>query len=114
MDQVTHWLIPWEEPFNAAVEAGMERELRRELCPEHPLFGQTAKLLAVRRDMDDVLFLLAGGQVAEVHLTWTCGVETDPRWPRSHIHASLDEWVRTSMVPTNRWWTDADPNPLQD
>jgi len=67
--QVVEWLEPWYRADDATTRAFFEREFTRELCPEHGLFGQRARMLARREDMDDALFSLADGRVAEVHLT---------------------------------------------
>jgi hypothetical protein len=55
--------------------------------------------LARRRDQDDVLFGLADGRVAEVHLTWSGKVEADSRWPRTTIFASIGNWAADRMRP---------------
>jgi hypothetical protein len=103
------WLEPWypvdEFGPDKAVEmaAALEKQLRREICCSHVLHGQSVRLIARRADTDDALFALTGGRVAEVHLTWRQGTEPDPRWPDCAIFASLDQWVRESMVPLHEW-----------
>jgi hypothetical protein len=92
------WLSPWYPVDDAAVCAGLERQLRREISTRHVLFGQSVRLIARRADTDDALFALANERVAEVHLTWRNGTESDPRWPGTAIFNSLEEWVRESMV----------------
>ena len=103
------WLEPWypvdEFGPEKAVEmaAALEKQFRREICCSHVLHGESVSLIARRADTDDVLFALAGGRVAEVHLTWRRGTEPDPRWPDTRIFASLEEWRRESMVPLHEW-----------
>ncbi len=109
MDASVAWLEPWypadEFGPERAVEmaAVMEKQLRREISERHVLHGENVRLTARRADTDDVLFALDGGRVAEVHLTWRRGTEPDPRWPGTAIFASLDVWVRESMVPLHEW-----------
>ena len=103
------WLEPWYpvDEFGAErvveMAAALEKQLRREICKRHVLHGESVSLIARRADTDDVLFALAGGRVAEVHLTWRRGTEPDPRWPDTAIFASLDQWARESMVPLHDW-----------
>ena len=103
------WLEPWypvdEFGPEKAVEmaAALEKQFRREICCSHVLHGESVSLIARRADTDDVLFALADGRVAEVHLTWRRGTEPDPRWPDTRIFASLEEWRRESMVPLHEW-----------
>jgi hypothetical protein len=56
--------------------------------------------------MDEALFPLSGGRVAEVHLTWSLSEELDPRWPTTAIYASLDTLVGQCMVPRHAWFGD--------
>lgn len=93
------WLSPWYAVDDSDIRAGLEAQLRREICSSHVLHGESVRLIARRDDTDDALFALAGGRVAEVHLTWKNGTEDDPRWPATGIFASLEMWARDSMVP---------------
>ncbi|MCA9610303.1 MAG: hypothetical protein KC619_32130 [Myxococcales bacterium] len=81
------WLEPWEL-LPKERRPALERELRRELCAEHVLFGRDCVAVASRGDRDDVLFLVDGAQLVVVHLTWN--EETDPGWPSTHRVADLD------------------------
>lgn len=102
------WLAPWYGVDDEAERRGLEAELRREICDEHPLARETVALLARRGDMDEALYQLADGRIAEVHLTWSRHRETDPRWPATAIYASIDEWVEKSMLPTHASFEDDD------
>ncbi|MGC2782013.1 MAG: hypothetical protein WA418_40915 [Bradyrhizobium sp.] len=89
------------EAIAAADErAALQAELRAELRAEHPLFGLSALAIARRDDQDDVVFALDDGRVAEVHLTWRCSQETDPRWPQTTIYPSLIHW-REDVISTH-------------
>ena len=93
------WLEPWYPVEEADLRAGLEAQLRLEVSPRHVLYGQPARLIARRSDTDDALFELAGGRVAEVHMTWRKSAEPDPRWPVTAIFGTLEEWARESMLP---------------
>ena len=88
------WLEPRCAPLPGQA-AGFERQLARETRPQH---GRPGRLLALRRGCDDLLFGLDGSEVAEVHLTWHRTMETDQLSPGTTILASLDAWVRQSMM----------------
>lgn len=93
------WLEPWTPIEQPEAREAMQSELCSELCPSHPLFGLSVVALARRHDQDGVLFELADGRVAEVHLTWSRQPETDPRWPRTTIFASAAIWAEQRMKP---------------
>jgi hypothetical protein len=63
------WLEPWAPIEQPEAREAMQSKLHSELCAPHPLFGLSVVALARRHDQDDVLFELADGRVAEVHLT---------------------------------------------
>ncbi|RUP09253.1 hypothetical protein [Hyphomicrobium sp.] len=96
------WLEPWYPVDDTAICAGLEAQLRLEVSRRHVLHGEAVQLIARRGDTDDALFLLAGGRVAEVHMTWSKRTEPDPRWPATGIFASLDDWAHDSMLPLHR------------
>ena len=60
-------------------------------------WGEQPRLIGRRFDQDDALFLLPGGRVAEVHLTWSGKREPDPGWPSTAIWPSLEAWAKASM-----------------
>jgi hypothetical protein len=109
MTPIFTWLEPWYpvdefgEEMAIEMAAALEKQLRREICKDHVLYGVNVRLMGRRADTDDVLFALSDGRVAEVHLTWRRGTEPDPRWPGTAIFAALEEWVRESMVPLHEW-----------
>ena len=67
-----------------------EAELRRELCPQHVLYGLDATAIARRARFDDFLFQIPDKLYAQVHLTWRS--ETDPHFPRTELFSSIEEW----------------------
>ena len=74
-------------------------ELRREVCPGHPLHGRVCQAVAQATD-DPNEFLFATDNpkmpIAFVHLTWS--VESSPAFPHTIEYRSWDEfraaWVR--------------------
>lgn len=86
-------MIDWPDGWTPLPEGApnLEKELRREVSPGHPLFGRPAS--AVARNQDDVLYRIDGG-VAEVHLTWS-GTREPPPWPSTALYATLEEWRRS-------------------
>ena len=66
-----------------------QAELKRELCPDHPLYGLQAEPWLVARPGKDVASTLSDGRVALVHLTFK--LETDPAYPSSKIFSSKAE-----------------------
>lgn len=99
MTKAVEFLDPWYGVDDAETRAGLEHQLQIEVSERHILFGKSARLIARRCDTDDALFELPDGKVAEVHMTWRRSVEPDPRWPVTAIFASIEEWVRESMLP---------------
>lgn len=96
--------LDWPEQKKAEYRAGWERQLVREIGPQHILRGLTGELVARRFDRDDALFKLSDGRLAEVHLTWAQGEEPDPAWPATGVFNSLEEWASESMIEQHREW----------
>jgi hypothetical protein len=67
----------------------LQAELKRELCPEHALYGFDAAPWRIAWPDKDVAFTLSDGRVALVHLTFNR--ETSPNWPFFKIFASKAE-----------------------
>jgi hypothetical protein len=93
------WLEPWAPIEQPDRREAMQAELRVELCAPHALYGLSVVALARRDDQDDVLFELAEGRVAVLHLTWSRKPERDPRWPRTTMSLSLAGWAEDRMRP---------------
>jgi len=83
------FLAPWYAENNDALAS----ELEREASKGHQLHGVNVKVVARRRDTDDVLFALQDGtsRLAVVHLTWK--VETDAAWPRVLMFQNFSSWL---------------------
>jgi len=85
-------LSPWIEPYSPD---GVALELKRELAPDHPLYGKSVQALAVARDRDDVLFRIGETSpfhYAVVHLTWSHKAEPAP-CPNTYPFDSLELWI---------------------
>jgi hypothetical protein len=100
------WLPPWRQVGESAHRAALESQLIREVPLGHILYGQRVRLIARRVDSDHALFLLSDGRVAEVHLTWRQGCETDPSWPATATYPSLGVWTGGRMIPQHKEWND--------
>lgn len=109
------WLEPWESiadldwPAEEKLEfcQAWERQLRREVSPQHPLFEQAAFLIVRNFGTDDALFQLANSRVAEVHLTSSRNTELNPFWPATAIFDAIDDWARESLQRWHQEWNDA-------
>jgi hypothetical protein len=91
------WLEPWAPIERSEEQEALQAELHLELCPSRQFHGSSVAAVARRHDQDDVLFGLADGRVAEVHLAWSRKPERDPRWPRTIIFASAADWSMRRM-----------------
>jgi len=78
-----------------------DAELHKEVRRGHVLLGIRATAVALRVDLDDVLFELEGATalLAVVHLTWQS--ENVPPWPITRFFESWEQWVRDDMVPSH-------------
>ena len=104
------WCEPWVEVSDGAARRKLERELKRELAPPHPLFGRSVEAVARRIDRDDVLFAINNGsELAVVHLTWTSSPPDSPPWPAARVFASVDEFVQQCLTPDHADFTDDTP-----
>lgn len=107
-----NWLYPWVSLDNPDHCALFEAELRAEIGPRHTLRGRRARAIGRIDGMDDILYMLDGGEVAQVHLTFASRMERDPRWPRAGIFPTVGDWIERSMRPTHEEWSvDARSDP---
>jgi hypothetical protein len=102
----SHWPGGWFDPTEKEC-LGLERELQKELGSKHELKDRSARLIARRRDSDEALYELEGGQVAQAHLTWRKSSEPDPRWPVCSVFESRDEWRQF-------WVSEIEPGLVKD
>ncbi|WP_150241939.1 hypothetical protein [Streptomyces albofaciens] len=81
---------PWWVPDGGALH-GLERELHRELPPDHALYGARVRAAARCETCDDDLFRVTDRSFrwAVVHLTWS-GRQEQPPWPRTTPLADLE------------------------
>lgn len=101
---MTHqWLIPWRMIDREEVRRSLVAEFQSELGPLHPLRALAIDAIARRQDSDDVLFLLADGRVAVVHLTWS-GESSEAIFPDSVIYRSLEEFEECRMKSDHAEW----------
>lgn len=64
---------PWR-PLEYQVEReGLPRQLKREVSPDHPLWGLDAEVIGRADTNDDILVSCSDGRLAIVHLTWGRG-----------------------------------------
>ncbi len=86
------WPRPWRSLLTEDEAPFLETQLQRELVDGHPLFGQTAKALARRDDVNDALFGLSGGRVTIVHLTFSKGPFTR-LIPWAEVYADIEALI---------------------
>lgn len=92
-------LDPWVEL--AEPPEPLVAELRKELRPDHLLFGLAAEAWARRSDGDDVLFRITGRpeQFAVVHLTWLGKPDPHRGWPSTELYLDAEDWRERCMLP---------------
>jgi hypothetical protein len=85
------WTSPWEPVEDLEIRGRLERQLRRELPPHHVLAHLDVTAIARQAGADGVIFVLADGRVAQVHLTWS---ESPPasNGPAVRLCGSLAAW----------------------
>jgi hypothetical protein len=88
-----HWPSYWSSELGDETRRSLEAELRRELPVGHSLYGQRAVAKAIGEDPDDVVFQLADGRLAAVHLTWN--LESHSDWPYTLIFSDLDALAKS-------------------
>jgi len=93
-----HFLEPWHklqndaEPFNS--------ELKKEMAPNHLLYGKQFNAIAKRQDTDDVIFELPEGEnkFAVVHLTKSQKAEEDSSYPKTKLYENWLDLYNNSIV----------------
>ena len=71
----------------------LERELVREVAPGHVLYGVAAQAVGACQHCDDVVFALAGGRYAVVHLSYPQTGFDRPPWPDAELYADWEAVV---------------------
>lgn len=104
---IGEWLIPWQPVDREDERNGLLAELQCEVDSTHPLKGVASTAVARRQDNDDVLFSLADGRYAVVHLTWIGKQERSPI-PWTDLYATAEAFRQSRMTPDHREWTERD------
>ena len=90
MAEELEWDGDWAKVTSATERQELEDELIRELSTDHILHGVNVAAVGRRSRRDDVLFRLADGRFAQVHLTRR--FESSPEWPSTDIYESFAAW----------------------
>ncbi|NIJ63427.1 hypothetical protein FHR20_000358 [Sphingomonas leidyi] len=90
MSDASEWDGDWYGVTSETEQQELEDELVQELAPGHVLYGTHVVAVGRRWRRDDVLFRLADGRYARLHLTRH--KESSPALPTTDIYASFDEW----------------------
>jgi hypothetical protein len=85
------WPLGWRTVMTPPERTRLEAELANELAEGHILKDRSVEILGRFEYLDDVLFRLDDGSIAEVHLTWH--VERCPDWPRVSLHPTFNDWA---------------------
>ena len=91
-------LRPWELLSDERARH-FERELARELPPDHALHNRRLTAVAITGASDDVLFRIEDGTFVQVHLTFTQTPPERPGWPEFAEFPTLFDWVTERMLP---------------
>ncbi|MBX9737205.1 MAG: hypothetical protein K2X32_09795 [Phycisphaerales bacterium] len=94
---IEKWLTPWDPIQREDERLGMQSALAREIDVDHPLWGLAVVAIARRQDNDDVLFSLADGRLAVVHLCWA-GKKEKPPFPWTTLYMNEEAFVRNGMI----------------
>lgn len=94
-------MFSFSEPWHQCNDARFEKELSREICDKHVLFGLGVKIIARRQDLDDFLVELSDGRFAKVHLTWS--LESDANWPSTEIYNSVEHMQLAVQQHIDQW-----------
>jgi hypothetical protein len=91
------FLEPWGQVTGTRAEF-LERRAAKELAPDHALYQKLRAAVAITGASDDVLFELADGRFAQVHLTYTKTPPERPGFPRYRIFETLYDWMTEVMI----------------
>jgi hypothetical protein len=96
------WLTPWQAVPSAKTAQAWEAELKREVGPNHVLYGCTVKAIGHHGGCDDVLFLVEEPhpRLAVVHLTYLRSPpETVPTVPHTVFYENVLDFITQCMAP---------------
>ncbi len=93
--------VDWPHPWIRIDDDGLAKELQRELCLGHPLYGCKCQAVAYSEEpnqYDDVIFLTNHPEypIAFVHLTWK--KETSPDFPFTFGYKTWDSFLAAQSV----------------
>jgi hypothetical protein len=99
-------LEPWL-PLKDEERTGLERELTKEMRPDHVLSGADCRAVARRCDCDDILFETNSkrGSLVVVHLTWSGKPDQYPQWPSTRFFDSWEDFKEREMLPEHQAYT---------
>ncbi len=100
-----NWLEPWFPIEDPARADALLKELRSEVSNAHLLYGVGAQAIGARQDCDDVVFRLADGKLAVVHLTYAQHPEKNPSYPSTEIFEDWNAFSNTRMKSDHVDWT---------
>ncbi len=94
---------PWSDirDYPERHRAALVAELKAELGVDHVLANRKFTMLAKREDQDDVL-VMAGGEFYIIHLTWSGHTESAP-YPRAEVFPSR-EILDAKLLEDGRWY----------
>ena len=83
--QMLRFVEPWHSIDDEYERETLETQLKTELAEHHQLYGVDSRAVGRRYDKDDVLYALADGSWAIVHLTGSEDAVPHPGYPRTQI-----------------------------
>jgi hypothetical protein len=103
--------IDWEDPWHQIEESmhqlGLQRELKTEIGPQHPLWGSDPVVFGRHGGTDDVVVALSGERYAIVHLVWHGHIDAHPRnYPATTIYPDLEGLKRGLAEEARQWKRD--------
>lgn len=92
------------EPWISEYSSTYLEELYKEISEDHLLYGIALNVVARRLDKDEVLFQFKenSNKYVQVHLTWKKDKEIDPKWPKSRVYNSFEDWATEVMLIDNK------------
>ena len=88
-----YWSV---EEMSPKMKTVLKKELLTEITKDHILHNRQWIVIARRMDNDDVIIELSTGEIAVVHLTWSCKPECEG-FPRTTIFRDKNEFRNKEM-----------------
>jgi hypothetical protein len=84
------WPSPWRPVVDPNEVKALQRELKAEIGPRHPLFAAAPRVLGRSTANDEIVVELSEHRFAIVHLVWHTQVDRSPdAFPSTTIYDSL-------------------------